>query len=203
MDGTTEARGRAADGAVDSYNVAAATSSKGRRLCSATSFSRADTYRRQASRQKRSGNDFYPRNLQPYSKLSSNCAISQTIPKLRIEVPRAILDFVTTSTEAASQQNPLADDRVGSSAVFAAAFAARPVYLRKLPTCWTVQVGGVEPNRPCAAAASHPGSQVQGSPLGQPIKTSMSRDRCRSGCDRSCPAAVVISRECKILHSRL
>jgi hypothetical protein len=153
MDGTTEARGRAADGAVDSYNVAAATSSKGRRLCSATSFSRADTYRRQASRQKRSGNDFYPRNLQPYSKLSSNCAISQTIPKLRIGVPRAILDFVTTSTEAASQQNPLADDRVGSSAVFAAAFAARPVYLRKLPTCCTVQVGRVEPNRLCAAAA--------------------------------------------------
>jgi hypothetical protein len=97
------------------------------------------------------------------------------------------------------------DQRVrwGSSAVFAAAFAARPVHLRKLPTCCTVQVGGVEANRLCAAAASHPGSQVQGSPLGQPIKTSMSRDRCRSGCDRSCPAAVVISRECKILHSRL
>jgi hypothetical protein len=35
---------------------------------------------------------------------------------------------------------------VGSSAVFAAAFAARPVHLRKLPTCCTVQVGGVEPN---------------------------------------------------------
>jgi hypothetical protein len=42
-----------------------------------------------------------------------NCGISQAIPKLGIGVLRAIRDFVTPSTEAASQQKPLADDRVG------------------------------------------------------------------------------------------
>jgi hypothetical protein len=84
-------------------------------------------------------------------------------------------------------RSSLMDVFCGSWAVFAAAFAARPVYLRKLPTCCTVQVGGVEPNRLCAAPTSHPGSQVQGSPLGQPIKTCVRRYQCRSGCDRSCP----------------
>jgi hypothetical protein len=96
-----------------------------------------------------------------------------------------------------------AGDCSGSSAVFAAAFAARPVYLRKLPTCCTVQVAGVKPNRLCAAAASHPGSLVQGSPLGQSIKTSMSRDECRSGLRSVLPGRCSHFQGMSDLHAKL